>query len=131
MTLTIFGAFLDCELKFNDLEHSYHGSMESFVFRFEFGRKKYSIFEYHHTGSEPYILQCDHNGITVGKGESPALFIDHNLIRGSTMECMTFRNDLLSPRATNSKELKQHVFRIKDMEIWCPTLDFSLLNAEQ
>ena len=116
----VFGAFLDCNLKIDDSLQSYRGSPESFVFRFEFGKKEYSIFEYHHTGSEHTYL-FDSSGITIGKAESPALFIQSNLLNGTSVECSTFRNEPLSAG--------KQVFEIKDLEIWCPTLENSIISG--
>lgn len=44
-----------------------------------------------------------------------------NLLNGRSVECSTFRNEALSP----GKE----VFEIKDLEIWCPTLENSIISG--
>jgi len=105
----IFGAFLDS--KFRAQYHHYTGSQDCFVYKFVFESNEYSVFEYHPTGAKPYFLQSDFDGITVGAGECPAIYIERNLLMGRTTKSDTFQSELLS---TNS------IFEIRNIEVWCP-----------
>jgi len=110
----VFGAFLDCPIDEN--RRHYGGSADCFVFRFESGKRDYSIFEYHNTMhyDQPYYLRCTFDGITVGAGECPAIYIEHDLLMGTTKRCDTFCSEPLSPR---------NVFQIKNLEIWYPSFE--------
>mmetsp|Transcript_22847 Transcript_22847/g.20075 ORF Transcript_22847/g.20075 Transcript_22847/m.20075 type:complete len:347 (+) Transcript_22847:68-1108(+) len=104
----IFGAFLDSKWKAE--YHHYTGSNECFVYKFHFEANEYSVFEYHHTGDKPYFVQSDYDGITIGAGECPAIYIQNDLLLGRTTKSDTFTNEALS----------SSIFKIKDIEIWCP-----------
>lgn len=91
--------------------HHYSGSNECFVYKFHFETSEYSIFEYHSCGDKPYFYHGDYDGITIGAGECPAIYIKNDLLLGRTTKCDTFKND---PLSSNS------IFNIKDIEIWCP-----------
>lgn len=108
-TDNIFGAFLDS--KWRAEYHHYTGSRECFVYKFAFETNEYSIFEYHSTGDKPYFVQSDYDGITIGAGECPAIYIQNNLLMGRTTKSQTFQSD---PLSSNS------IFQIKNIEIWCP-----------
>lgn len=105
----IFGAFLDSKWKAE--YHHYAGSNECFVYKFHFESNEYSIFEYHHTGEKPYFVQSDYDGITIGAGECPAIYIQNDLLLGRTTKSDTFTSEPLSSNP---------IFQIKDIEIWSP-----------
>ena len=82
------------------------------MYKFSFDSHEYSIWEYHSTGQKPYFVQSDYDGITIGAGECPAIYIQNNLLLGRTTKSDTFQSD---PLSTNT------VFQIQNIEIWCPT----------
>eukprot|EP01083_Nonionella_stella_P084907 235140_1 len=108
----IFGAFLDSKWKAE--YHHYTGSANCFVYRFSFEHDEYSIFEYHSSGDKPYYVQSDYDGITIGAGECPAIYIANNLLMGRTAKSDTFDSE---PLSTNT------IFEIQNIEIWCPVFD--------
>eukprot|EP00485_Elphidium_margaritaceum_P009208 CAMPEP_0202691512 /NCGR_PEP_ID=MMETSP1385-20130828/6211_1 /ASSEMBLY_ACC=CAM_ASM_000861 /TAXON_ID=933848 /ORGANISM="Elphidium margaritaceum" /LENGTH=246 /DNA_ID=CAMNT_0049346933 /DNA_START=132 /DNA_END=868 /DNA_ORIENTATION=+ len=96
----IFGAYVDAKLKAKHPQR-YDGSNECFVYKFTFDiqNRTYSIFEYHAPAcpakAKPYFVQSDDEGITIGAGECPAIYIQNNLLEGSSTESQTFNSEPL------------------------------------
>ncbi|BBN13055.1 protein MpOXR3 [Marchantia polymorpha subsp. ruderalis] len=100
----VFGGLLSSPLK-PTLKQKYQGTNESFVFTNVAGEPKV----YRSTGSNRYYVLCTDDAIAFGGGGHFALYLDAELLNGTSANCETFGNPCL---ATTED------FVLKDVELW-------------
>eukprot|EP01084_Bolivina_argentea_P056936 104110_1 len=108
----IFGGFVDVEWT---VSTEYRGSIDCFVFHFIDIKKddKRKLTIYRSSGQKNYFVRNDMESITIGAGECPAIYFDHDLNFGRTTNCTTFNSPSLS---------LQTQFQINTLEIWAPNM---------
>ena len=94
----IFGAY--CSDSWSRGKHFY-GKGEAFLFTFKNGRQ---ITPYLWTGKNYDFQYADSEGLVVGAGDKYGLFVKGDLLSGSSYECDTFDNEVLS--YTNDYDLR-------------------------
>ncbi|KAL3691151.1 hypothetical protein R1sor_004802 [Riccia sorocarpa] len=100
----IFGGLLSSPLK-PTLKQKYQGTNESFVFTNVAGDPKV----YRSTGSNRYYVLCTDEAIAFGGGGHFALYLDADLLHGTSANCETFGNPCLA----STEE-----FALKHVELW-------------
>merc|ERR1712228_509056 len=115
----IFGAFIDCKwMQPKTKKIEYKGSIDCFVFKYCINDKikdkdKNELCIYKGSGYKTYFFRNDDKSVTIGAGESPAIYFDYDFSLGRSVRCDTFN----SPSLT-----KETQFKIKKLEIWAPLI---------
>jgi hypothetical protein len=100
---TLFGAFASDEWRSNG--DRYYGSGECFLFTFKGGE----FAKYSWTRKNSYFMLSSPKGIALGGGGHFALYLDADLLRGSSGQCSTFGSSCLASST---------VFECVTVEIW-------------
>merc|ERR1712228_57632 len=109
----VFGAYID-GANWNKCYH-YKGSFDCFVFHFggKYNKWNNNLYIHKATGIESYYLRCNDKDVTIGAGQSPALYFDMDFSIARTTPCKTFN----SPPLTRTIDTQ---FTINVLEIWAP-----------
>jgi len=98
----VFGAF--CSESWN-LQNRYYGTGLSFLFKLH---PKMGFYPW--TGKNDYIMSSKEDGLAIGGGDGqPGLWLDCDLLHGSSFTCETFQNDILA---------NQQHFTCSMLEVW-------------
>ncbi|KAK3515811.1 hypothetical protein QTP70_033849 [Hemibagrus guttatus] len=98
----VFGAFSSDSFRVSDC---CYGTGETFLFTFS---PEFKMFRW--SGENSYFVRGFLDSLQLGAGGGPfGLWLDSDLLRGSTFSCKTFCNTPLSP---------QHDFRVQALEVW-------------
>lgn len=98
----IFGCYCSCH---PHLSEHFQGTGESFLFKLS-----PNVGFYKWTGENMFFMKGDSDSLTFGSGDGRiGLWLDENLLNGSSRPCQTFNNPVLSC-ATD--------FRIAGVEVW-------------
>jgi len=120
---SIFGAFIDCKWKQPKTKKiEYKGTIDCFVFNFVQNqtikdKDKLELKIYKGSGYKQYFFRNDDESVTIGAGESPAIYFDYDFSLGRSVRCKTFNSPSLS---------KETQFKIKKLEIWAPIIKASV-----
>jgi hypothetical protein len=88
---TVFGAMLPCSLKRSD---RFYGTGESYLFRHT---QEVEFQMYNWTGRNEFFVKGDKDCLMIGGGDGRCgIWIDENLLHGSSSYCDTFANEILS-----------------------------------
>ncbi|KAK9713454.1 hypothetical protein RND81_06G028200 [Saponaria officinalis] len=99
----VFGGLVEAPLKPNIKR--YQGSVSSFLFTDAHGQPAI----YHPTGSNRYYTLCSPDFLALGGGHHFALYLDNDLVIGSSAASETYGNPCLA---------LSEDFKIKDVELW-------------
>ncbi|KAL9241534.1 hypothetical protein vseg_015638 [Gypsophila vaccaria] len=99
----VFGGLVEAPLKPNIKK--YQGSVSSFLFTDAHGQPAI----YHPTGSNRYYTLCSPDFLALGGGRHFALYLDNDLVMGSSAASETYGNPCLALSAD---------FKVKDVELW-------------
>ncbi|XP_046733584.1 nuclear receptor coactivator 7 isoform X2 [Silurus meridionalis] len=98
----VFGAFSSDSFRVSDC---CYGTGETFLFTFS---PEFKMFRW--SGENSYFVRGFLDSLQLGAGGGPfGLWLDADLLRGSTFSCKTFRNAPLSPH---------HDFSVRALEVW-------------
>ncbi|XP_062108950.1 uncharacterized protein LOC133819666 [Humulus lupulus] len=100
----IFGGLLDCPLR-PTAKRKYQGTNQTFVFTTIYGEPRL----FRPTGANRYYYLCLDNLLALGGGGNFALYLDGDLLNGTSGPCETFGNMCL---AHNPE------FELKNVELW-------------
>ncbi|XP_057826576.2 uncharacterized protein LOC131038229 isoform X1 [Cryptomeria japonica] len=100
----VFGGLLAAPL-LPTSSKKYSGSNDNFVFTNVSGRP----IMFRPTGANRYFVLCSNDSLALGGGGHFALYLDGDLLRGSSGYCETFGNSCLA---------RTEDFELKDVELW-------------
>ncbi|XP_030506619.2 uncharacterized protein LOC115721694 [Cannabis sativa] len=100
----IFGGLLDCPLR-PTAKRKYQGTNQTFVFTTIYGEPRL----FRPTGANRYYYICLDNLLALGGGGNFALYLDGDLLNGTSGPCETFGNMCLA----HNQE-----FELKNVELW-------------
>ncbi|KAF8462510.1 TLD-domain-containing protein [Gautieria morchelliformis] len=112
----IFGACMSEQMRLSP--GAYYGSGDSFLWKTVTHREQESVEVFKWTGKNDYVLLCEASFISFGGGEGKyGLYLDANLIDGSSARCPTFDNPILcaTARADGNKTVP---FECVGIESW-------------
>ncbi|KAI5116309.1 hypothetical protein M0805_009635 [Coniferiporia weirii] len=109
----VFGAWIGEGIH---LSHgSYYGGGDSFLWRVD-PHEPHELKVYKWTGRNGYVAFCDTDGFSFGGGEGHyGLYVDGNLIEGTTHPCPTFDNECL---AQGTRRGRMVAFDCVGLEVW-------------
>ncbi|KAF8326628.1 TLDc domain-containing protein, partial [Cantharellus anzutake] len=118
---TIFGVWIGDGIR-RSIGESYYGSGESFLWKqqadtdFSDGRPtKARVFKW--TGKNEYVALCLPDSMSFGGGDGKyGLFLDSNLLDGSSAPCPTFDNEILCSDLQDGKGMAR--FECVGLEVW-------------
>ncbi|KAF9263165.1 TLD-domain-containing protein [Marasmius fiardii PR-910] len=113
---TSFGVFLSDGLKRGD-GRSYSGSGESFMWRYPESGGSVEIFKW--TGKNEYVALCGDVFLSFGGGDGTyGLYVNENLLEGSSAPCPTFDNPPLCSVKGGVKKGREVLFECVGVEVW-------------
>lgn len=100
----VFGGLLECPLN-PTAKRKYQGTNQTFVFTTKYGEPRL----FRATGANRYYYLCLDDLLALGGGGSFALYLDGDLLNGTSGPCETFGNQCLAHKSE---------FELKNVELW-------------